>query len=182
MDEEQEEIVEEQENVTVKQVSMKWGLYLGMVLIIYGMILLVADLVGNQTLGYVNYVFVAVFMYLAHKSFKDEGNGYMSYGQGLGIGTLMAVVGVAISTVFSFLYVTLVDDSMMETIREVTEQSFIDQGMTDAQIEQAMSVSEKMMTPAIMFPIGFIFMVIISFIIALIISAITKNPDPTADI
>lgn len=179
MEDEEQEVLEV---VTVKQVAMKWGLYLGMVLIIYGMILLLADLVGNQTLGYVNYLFVAVFMYFAHKAYKDEGNGYMSYGQGLGIGTLMAVVGTGISTIFSFLYVSFVDDSMMEKIKEITEQSFIDQGMTDAQIEQAMSISEKMMTPGIMFPMAFVFMVIFSFIIALIVSAITKNPDPSAEI
>jgi hypothetical protein len=179
MEDEQEEV---QEQVTVKQVSMKWGLYLGMVMIIYGMVLLLTDMVGNQALGYVNYVFVAVFMYMAHKSFKEEGNGYMSYGQGLGIGTLLTVVGSAMSTVFSFLYVSFVDDSLLEKMKEMTEQSFVDQGMTDAQIEQAMSISDKFMTPAVMFPIAFVFTVFFGFIISLIVSAITKNPDPSAEI
>ena len=179
MEDEQQEV---QEQVTVKQVSMKWGLYLGMVMIIYGMVLQVTGQVANQALGYVNYLFVAALMYFAHKSFKEDGSGYMSYGQGLGIGTLMAVVGGAISTIFSYLYVSFVDDSMLETIREVTEQSLVDQGMSDAQIEQAMSISEKFMTPAVMFPLAFVFFVFFGFILALIVSAITKKPDPSADI
>lgn len=179
MEDEQQEI---QEQATVKQVSLKWGLYLGMVMIIYGMILQVAGLVGNQALSYINYLFMAVLMYFAHKSFKDEGNGYMSYGQGLGIGTLMAAVGGLISTVFSYIYVTFIDDSMLEIVREITEQSMIDQGLSDAQIEQGMAMSEKFMTPAVMFPMALVVSIFFGFILALIVSAITKNPDPSADI
>ncbi len=169
---------EEFEPVTVKQVAVKWGLYLGMVMIIYGMILQVTDQVANQSLGYVNYLFMAILIYFAQKSFKDDGNGFMSYSKGLGIGTLVSVVGGAISSVFTYIYLTFIDDSMIATILEKAEMDMIDRGTPDAQVEQAMSITEKMMTPLIMSLIGLFFVVLLGFILSLIISAINKNSNP----
>jgi len=171
-----------QERVTIKQVSMKWGLILGMVMIIYGMVLLLADLVGNQALGYVNYLFIAVLMYFAHRAYMDQGNGFMSYGEGLKIGVLMTVVGSLISNIFSYIYVTFVDDSMIQKIMDITEQKMLDKGLSDAQIDQAMSMTEKFMTPIVMFPIAFIFTVFFGFIVALVVSAITKKADPSLSV
>ena len=125
---------------------------------------------------------MAVLIYFAHKAFKDDGNGFMSYGQGLGIGTLIALVGGVISSIFTYVYLTFVDDSMIEIILEKSEQDMIDGGMPDSQVETAMSFTEKMMTPTIMALLGVVFVVLIGFILSLIISAITKNPDPSAEI
>ena len=177
-DEQQDEL----EAVTVKQVSMKWGLYLGMVMIIYGMLLQVTGQVTNQSLSYINYLFMAVLIYFAHKAFKDDGNGFMSYGQGLGIGTLTSLVGGVISSIFTYLYLSFVDDSMIELVLEKSEQDMIERGMPDSQIETAMSFTEKMMTPTIMALLGVVFVVLFGFILSLVISAVTKNPDPSADI
>ena len=173
---------EEFEPLTVKQVSLKWGLYLGMVMIIYGILLQLMDQVGNQALSYVNYVFMAALMYFAHKSFKDEGNGFMSYGQGLGIGTLMGVVGSLLSVVFSYVYVKFIDPSFMDIIKELQVEKMQEQGLSDAQIDQAMDMSAAFMTPEVMFPMAFVFSVFFAFILSLIVSAITKNVDPSTDI
>lgn len=173
---------EEFEPLTVKQVSLKWGLYLGMIFIIYGILLQLMDQVGNQALNYVNYVFLAALMYFAHKSYKDEGNGFMSYGKGLSIGTLMSVVGAVISSIFTYLYLTFIDDSMIQTILEKAEMDMIENGTPEAAVEQAMSITEKMMTPPIMAVLAIVFTVLFGFILSLIISAITKNPDPAEEV
>ena len=173
---------EEFEPLTVKQVSLKWGLYLGMAMIIYGILLQLLDQVGKTGLDMVNYVFMAALMYFAHKSFKDEGNGYMSYGQGLGIGTLMSVVGSFLSVTFSYIYVKFIDPSFMDIIKDLQIEKMQEQGLSDAQIDQAMEMSAAFMKPEIMFPMAFVFSVFFAFILALIISAITKNPDPSTQV
>jgi hypothetical protein len=179
MEEEQEQ---ELEQVTVKQVAIKWGLYLGMAFIVFFMITLLADLVGNQTLSYLNYVLMAVFAYMAQKSFKDDGNGFMSYKQGLGIGTLMTVVASGISVIFSYIYVKFLDDSMIQIIIDKQYEEMASNGMSDGDIERTMSMTESFMTPEVMFPLAFVFSVFFGFIISLIVSAITKNPDPSQEI
>ena len=173
---------DELEPVTTKQVAMKWGLYLGMIMIAYSMILQVTDQVTNQSLSYVNYLFMAVLIYFAQKSFKDDGNGFMSYSKGLGVGTMVSAVGGAISSVFTFIYLTFIDDSMIAIMLEKAEMDMIDRGDPEAQIEQAMFFTEKMMTPPILALLGLFFVVLFGFILSLIISAVNKNPDPATQV
>lgn len=173
---------EMESNVSVKSVSMKYGLYVGLVMIIYGMILQFAGMAANQALGYVNYIFLIAFMVLAHKEYKEQGDGFMSYGKGLGIGTLTTLIGGLISIVFSYIYVKFIDDSIMDIIKETQIAEMESNGMSQAQIDQAMEFSAGFMTPEFIFPIAFVSMVFFGFIISLIVSAITKNADPSAEI
>lgn len=173
---------QEFEKTTVKQVSMKWGLILGVILIGFGIVIQLAGLIGNQAVSWINFVFVGVIMYMAHKAFKDEGDGYLSYGQGLGIGTLVTVIGSVISTVFTYVYIKFIDDSMIAIIKEQQYDKMIEQGMPEDQIDKAMEMSAAFMTPEIIVVMGILFTVFFGFILSLIISAITKNANPAEEI
>ncbi len=170
------------EKVTVKQVSMRWGLYLGLVMIAWSVITIIAGMEGNDYMGYVTYIFLIGGIVMAHKDFKDNGDGYMSYSQGLGIGTLVALISGIISVVFSYIYVKFIDDSVLGIIRDKQIEGMEEQGLSDEQIEQAMEITGKFMVPEIMFPIALVVMVFLGFIISLIVSAITKNSNPAEDI
>lgn len=177
-----EEEYEELEKATVKSVSMKWGLYVGLIMIAYGIILQVAGLATNQALSLLNYVFLIGIMVMAHKEFKENGDGFMSYSQGLGIGTLTTLIGGAISIVFSYVYVKFIDDSFLEQVKLQQIEQMEENGMSQQQIDAAMEMSAAFMTPEVMFPIAMVSMVVIGFIISLIVSAVTKNVNPEADI
>ena len=129
----------------------------------------------NQSLSYVSYLILAIIIYLAHKAFKDDGDGHMSYGQGLGIGTLVSLVSSVISGVFVFIYVSYINTSYIQQVLDITREQMEEQGQSDAQIEQGMGVVEVMMTPVIMPIIGLVATVFFGFIISLIVSAITQN-------
>ena len=167
--------------VTTKQVAMKWGLYLGMAMILYGMILQLTGQIGNQALGYINYLFVAILMFFAHKEFKESGNGFMSYKQGLGLGMIMVLIGSVISSLWSYIYLKFIDDSMLDIIKEKQLEEFEKQNMSDAQIDQAMAMMERFSNPEMIVVFAIVFGVFFGFIVSLIISAITKNPDPAQE-
>lgn len=177
-----DETEEEYEKTTVKQVSLKWGLYIGLVMIVWGLVMQIAGLVGNQLLGSVSYLFLIAGIVLAHKEFKTNGDGFMAYSQGLGIGTLLSVVSGAISVVFSYIYVKFIDDSMLTIVRDLQVEKMEEQGLSDAQIEQAMEIAGKFMVPEVMFPLALLSMVFVGFILSLIVSAFTKNVNPQAEI
>ena len=102
----------------------------------------------------------------------------MSYGQGLGIGTLTMVISSVISSAFFFIYVSFVSTSFIDTIKENQIMSMQEQGMSDAEIDQAMGFSEFFMSPVAMTLIGLITAIFIGFIISLLVTIFTKNPDP----
>ena len=173
-----------EDKVTVSQIGLKYGIIIGLVFIVYGMILefMGLELETQQYFGYLNYVLLVVVIVLAHKAFKEGGDGYMSIGQGLGIGTLISLVGGAISGVFSYIYIKFIDDSMLTKIKDLQIEKMEEQGMDDAQIEQAMEIAGKLMS-AEMIPVWAILgMLFIGFILSLIVSLFTKNANPTLEV
>ena len=172
----------EEENITVKQVSIKYGLISGLIGITF---FVVQNLLGqgmNQSLSYVGFLILGVIIYLAHKAFKDEGDSYMSYGQGLGIGTLLSLVSSIISAIFMFIYLSYINTGYIQQALDFQRRNMEDQGLGDAQIDQAMSITEKIMTPVVMPIMGIVMTVFLGFLISLIISAITQNKQPENDL
>jgi len=166
-----------EEKLTVKQVGFKYGIYLALVSIIYSLILQIIGQATNRPLGYVAFVFVIIALWLAHRDFKRD-NEYMSYGQGLGISMIIVSISSVLSSIFGYIYIKFVDDSMLDAIREQATIQMEERGMSDAQIEQAMEMQSKFTTPEMILVFGILFGIFFGFIIALIVTAITKKTNP----
>ena len=80
----------EQAAPTPRQIGLKYGLYVGLVLVIYSMVLQLTGLALNSTLSYLSYVILIVGIVLAHREYKQEGDGTLSFGQGITIGVIEA--------------------------------------------------------------------------------------------
>lgn len=164
-------------NTTVGRTAMKYGLFSGLAGIAYFLLLNLTGQGLNQALSYVGFVIVAIFIFLGHKAFKDEGDGYMNYGQGLGIGVLVSLIHGVISAVFTIIYVNLIDKGYMQMIMDKSVEDMEERGMDSAQIEQSVEFMEKFMI--IFMIVGAVFMTaFIGLILSLIISAITQNKRP----
>src|SRR5690606_41875737 len=77
------------------------------------------------------------------------GNGYMSYGQGLGLGMIVAGVGGVISSLFTYGYLKFIDDSMLGEMLNQSRRALEERGIDDEQIEEAMAMSQKYATPEV---------------------------------
>ena len=168
--------------VTVSQIGLRYGLILGLLSIVFSLILQMTGMATNNWLGSIGYIFFIVVIVLAHKAFKEGGDGFMSIGQGIGIGTLLSLIGGTLSSIFTFLYLKFVDDSMLQTIREKQIEGMEAQGMDDAQIDQAMEIAAKFSGPVAILIIGIIGSVFIGFIISLIVALFTKKSNPVLDV
>jgi uncharacterized protein DUF4199 len=175
MDDEQ---FEDYEKITVKQVSIKWGLISGIISIAFFMIIVMADLVGNSAVSWLGYVPFIVILFLAHNEFKNQGDGYMSYSQGLGIGTMVALFSSLVSGVFSYIYTKFIVTDFYEQLTDKMVEIWEAQGMTDDQIEAASSMMSKFSNPELAFVFSILGAVFIGFIVTLIVAAITKKSNP----
>lgn len=170
--------MEDSGSVSVKSVSIKYGLIGALVGIIYFIILDFAGQAGNQALGYAGMIFTIILIVLAHKEFKNDGDGFMSYKQGLSIGTLMSLIGSAIQGVFTYVYVSFINSEFLDVIKEQQVMEMEKRGMSDAEIEQAMEIAGAFMGPVAMMIFTIFFGVLFGFILSLIISAFTKKESP----
>ncbi|NJN43186.1 MAG: DUF4199 domain-containing protein [Flammeovirgaceae bacterium] len=71
---------------TTRSVGMKYGLYLGVIGIAYFTVMSVMGMDMQSGIGrWGGLVFDVIIIFLAHKAFKDDGDSFMSIGQGTGI-------------------------------------------------------------------------------------------------
>jgi peptidoglycan/LPS O-acetylase OafA/YrhL len=165
---------------TTTQTALKWGAIAGVLIIIISTIGYVFKIETNTTyttsISILYYlVFPVLFMILGMNEFKNDNGGFMSYGQGLGIGAMMGGVAGLISGIFSFLYLTFIDNSVMERMKELQITKMEEQGLSSDQIEQSMEIMKKFSSPGMVMVFSMIGLIVVYFIISLVVSAVQKK-------
>jgi hypothetical protein len=167
--------------VTARAVGIRFGLISAVISIAYFVILNIAGIDMTQGFwNYVGYIVPIVILVLAHKYFKENRDGFMSYGQGISIALWIGVVSAVISSVFTYLYIKFIDTSFLETVKNRQMEVMEEKGMSDEQIDQAMQFSSMFMTPEAMFIMMLLGGIFMTLIIGLIVTIFTqkKNPQP----
>jgi len=162
---------------TVRAVGLKYGAISTIVNIVYFLILALSGLAPfDNKWGWIGMIFSVVILFLAHKNFKDEGDGFLSYGQGVGIGFWISLVAVIVGGLFTYTYANIIDPATMETFYEKQYESMAEKGMAEEQIEIAVSWTKKLFW----YIYGF-FGILFGVILALIVTIFTqkKNPEQT---
>lgn len=160
---------------TTTRVALKWGLIFGVICIVYSAATLIAGQINNQGLGYVTYVIVAIGIYVALNDYKKENLGFITFGEGLGLGTLMSAIIGLISGFFMFAYMKFIDTTISEQMLQKAAKDMERRGTPDDQIEQAMQYSQIFLSPGAIFIFTVFGYLIVGFIISLIIAVIVKK-------
>lgn len=167
-----------QEQVSTARVALKYGIITSVAVIVYSTILTVSGLNQNQALGALGFVILIAGIVWAMRDFREQNSGFMSYGQGLGIGSLMSAIVGLIGAMFTMFYMQFIDTTLMQQSLDKARSDMEARGMDDAQIDQAMEISQKFMTPGMMFLIQVLTYLFIGFIISLILAAIMRKDKP----
>lgn len=167
--------------VTPRSVGIRFGLIGAVISIAYFLILNLAGL--DMTQGFWNwlgYVITIVILVFSHKHYKDNGDGFMSYGQGIGIAVWIGIISGLISSIFNYLYIKFIDTSFLDTVKDRQMEAMQEHGMSDEQIDQAMQFSSMFMSAEAMLFYMLFGSIIVTIIIALIVTIFTqkKNPEP----
>lgn len=167
--------------VTTRSVGVRFGLIAALIGIAYFLVLNVAGI--DTTQGFWNWLTYAItltLVILAHKQFKEKGDGYMSYGQGIGVAFWMAVVSSVISSIFTYIYIKFIDTGFLELVKDRQIEAMQQKGMSDEQIDQGMKMAAMFMTPEAMLIMVLLGGIVATIIIALIVTIFTqkKNPEP----
>lgn len=166
--------------VTPTAVALRYGLLTGLVSIICAFILYTSGQETNTALGYASLIIpIVVGIVLAHKEYKKQQSGFMSYGQGVGIGTLLSVVSGLLGAIFTYVYREFIDPTMAQRTMDQMRAKFEAAGnMSEAQIDNALAMSQKFSTGPISIGLAVLVFAIFGLLLSLIISAITKHNRP----
>ncbi len=155
-----------------------YGLYLGIASIVFSLITFYSGMLGNTYFTSLGYLIPIIFIFMGLKFYKEKENaGILRYGQGVGLGVLISLVGGVISSIFTYVYFVFIDPSKHTELLAVMQEKQLEAGATEAQLEQMDGMMSAMSSPTAMAIFGIIGSVFGGLIIALIISAILKK-DP----
>lgn len=171
--------MEEKSNTTFKA-GLTYGVILGLILIIYSVLLYVMDMNLNKYVDWISYILIIGIIIYGTKKYRDDNlKGIISYGQALGLSTIIIVFGALISTIYTYFFISVIDPDYINKVLAAAEEQLLKKGMTDDQIEMAIAMQKKMMKPVLMAIMGFFVTVIVGVILSLITSAfLKKEGDP----
>jgi len=146
---------------------------------------LIGYLMGNESqeslkwIGYAVIISICVFCFRgAILGIRNMKNGFISFKEAFRVAFMTGLVMGIINSVFSYFYFAYINPEFISFILNKAQQDMLDKGMSDEQVEMAISMQKKFMSPAMMGVFGFVFMMIFNALMGLIMSAIMKKENP----
>jgi hypothetical protein len=162
----------------ISSVALKYGLIGALASIVFTAVLLISGVNVSGWVGSLGYIILIAFMVIAMKEYKKMNQGFMSYGQGLGLGTLVALIFGVLGGLFMFVYTSFVDTEYTSNLMDKQRVELEERGMSDEQIDHAIAMGESFSSPAMMIVWSIVGYLLIGFILSLIVAAVMKNSRP----
>lgn len=166
-------------NVTTFNAGIRWGGITGGVLILFGLLMYVtgmSDPYKESPLQHIGWIIVIGGVIMGIMYFKDNNEGIMSYGQGVGTATMVGLIAGIISAIWIFIFFKFIDPDMLEAIREFSFEKATESGEIPEEAEENM---RKMMntftSPVVMSITSVLMYTITGLVVGLIGSAFMKT-------
>ena len=172
--------MEAQQPPSMFTIAMKYGVIDAVLAFLVFLVVAMTGMTSNWKNSAVSIILLIVLMVLAHREFKKPREGIMTYGQGLGLGTLLSVIASVLASVLVYIYIAFINTAYPATALQAQRTALEQRGVSGAQLDQALSITSAMLTPTGIVITSLISGVIVGFIVALIVSIFTKDADPRA--
>ncbi len=141
------------------------------------------DSLTNPSLSWLNrIILIGITYYCVHaglKSYRDEDNGgYVSVGQGIGLGTLSGAISGVLSAIWFYIFTNFIATDMMDKIKEISLQQMQEQGQSAEQAEQAMEMMSFFFSPVFFAIIITIFSIFFGLLCGLVAGLVLKKDKP----
>lgn len=168
----------EERPVSLMKSSLTYGIYLGIVTILFSVVVYVLGFTFEKWVQYSTYPIIIIGIVLAQLSYRKALGGEMSYGQALGVGIMTVIFSSVLGAIYTYLLYAVIDPSLQEQLRLATEQQIIEQGkVPEEQLDMVIEMATKFQKPAIMALFAIFGGAFMGLIISLITSIFTKkNP------
>lgn len=177
----------ENQTTSPSLIMLKWGAIGGLLSFIFTLITKFTGLEDDfsETLGWVSTIFTLIInvtiLVLALREVREENDGFMSYGQGLGSSTLLGAIWGVIAGGFNYIYLQFIDQGVVQKQLDLARERLEDQGLTESQIEDAEKITKMMMGPGVQFVIVVLVTIVFMFILGLIVSGVLKREKSVFD-
>lgn len=174
------QVTEIQPKKSTFQASISMGVMVGFVLIIYYVIIYVANMYTSQWTGWLSYLFLIIGMILGVRNYRDKNSGGMiSFGQAFSLSFYIGIISGIMYVLFTFIFMTFIAPDMLTNIQDVARKSMEGKGMTDEQVKQAMQMAHFFYTPVGILVLIVVFWLIFDVILSLLVGLIMRRESKT---
>jgi hypothetical protein len=159
-----------------------YGLITGGAMIVFSLIMFLLDLYLNKTVNWFGYVLLAAGMAWGTIEFRKKySNGFLTYGKAFSSCFWIGMFAGVLATVYFFVFVQFIHPGFINELLDQARANMIEAkpDMSEEQLERALSMSAKFMSPVVMTIWGLVAYAIASAIIGLILAIFLKKEDPS---
>lgn len=160
--------------------AIKWGGIMGVSLIIMNLLFYLTGMSGPGGGGLLTTIFSYVIsigsLVMGMLAFKKANNGYISFGEGLGQAMLIALVGGIIMAIWTFIFMSYIDTSAADQIREATEANMGE--LSEAEEDVANSIMGFITSPILLAGATVVMKLFLGLIVGLITAVVIKQERP----
>ncbi len=173
------------ENETKQQGMLKpalqYGLIMALALIMLSLIFYLSGAATSNWAGWLSYPLMVVLLFIFIKKYRDDNNdGFISYGQSLGFGTLVGVFTGVIYAVYAFIFFKFIGPEVIEEMHLKIEEQILIQNpdFGPDEFELALKMAKAFVSPIFLTISSLFSYAFLSFLFSLIISIFTKKKNP----
>lgn len=169
--------------VSNRSIAIKYGLYAGGAAVLLNLIGFLTNTDPSMpTTGAIKWVYTLLgiaitvwAVWAAMKEDREQLGGFISYPRCLGLGVLVGVVATVLGAVYTLLYTLVINPGFADQIKDASMEVYEKQGMSEEQIEMAVSMGSMFMNPIVLVLMQLIFGVLFYFIVTLLVGIIMKR-------
>lgn len=160
-------------------VCLGYGAIIALAIIVLTLILFLLNLDQNKGLQFLSYIILIAGLLLSQLNYRNKySDGFIEYGKAFTVGFVTSIILAIIMGVWTFIFFKYINAGAMEEVMMQTEQSMLDRGMTDMEIEQGMAIARKFQTVGAMTTFAILGNIILGIVISLITSIFVKRENP----
>ncbi len=172
----------ENQKASIKKIALNYGGIWGVLTIALSVIAYVTDNYLERPMWLTisgSAIMLGIIVY-GLKAFKFENEGFLSVSESLKTGLAISLIAAIIGTIYNYVFMTFIEPDFVSQSIEIAREQMLSQNpdMTQEQMDMAMGITEKMMTPTIMAAMGIIFTLFLGFIVSLIAGLFMKENRP----
>lgn len=172
----------ENQKASIKKIALNYGVIWGLLTIVLSVISYVTDnhLDRPMWLTIAGVAIMVGIIVYGLKAFKQENEGFLSISEALKVGLAISLVAAIIGTIYNYIFVTVIEPEFVAQMLDFTRDKMVTDNpdMTQEQMDMAMGITEKMMTPLVMSAMGIIVTLFLGFITSLIAGLVMKVNRP----
>ncbi len=168
---------EELNPISTTRFGLRFGLYGGVALSLYEVLILELGLSDDGLIGLLAYVILIAALHLGMRDYKKANEGYMTFGQGLGIGLIISTISGLLLGAVQSVYFYFKPEFIVRMKEEILK-AYDEQGIPQEQIEAMQGMINYMLSPGGIFILTVIGYFIMGLLLSLVTAAVHKKTPP----